>query len=330
MPLLVRPVPPYDLSTSCSVFAGGDPAVRIFRQGVYSQVIRIGERPVLIRVRDVGGDGDSLLAVDVLSGEDGGDVPGRDVEAAVSRLLNLNDDLGVFYRAVRDDPVLFRLTAGLSGLKISSSETIFESLVTTIIEQQIATGVARRIESRLVRRFGEEIRVGGSTFYAYPRPEDLLTAKPEEFRRCGLSSRKGEYIVNIARQVCDGTLDPATLGKKEDSGEIIRELCRIRGIGRWTAEFVLLRGLHRLDTFPADDLGIRRAIGRFYCPGEGVCSPDKAREIARSWGEWKGLAAYYLLFADQQAKAGPGGREGLRAERLSLTVRRSHSSSRGR
>jgi len=76
--------------------------------------------------------------------------------------------------------------------------------VTSIIEQQIATSVARKIESRLVRRFGEEVRVGKKTYCAYPRPEDLADASPAEFRECGLSARKGEYISDIARMVREG------------------------------------------------------------------------------------------------------------------------------
>jgi len=305
MPLLIHPVPPYDFSLSCSFFSGGDQAFRTFQQNIFSQVIRIGGGPVVIRIRDVGEEGDAVLAVDALPGEDSREASEEDLKRHISRLLSLDDDLEVFYQAVSDDPVLSSLTAALHGLKVPSSETVFEALVTSIIEQQIATPVARKIESRLVRRFGEEVRVGKKTYCAYPRPVDLADASPAEFRDCGLSARKGEYISGIARMVKNGALDLESSGSASDPDSFVRELCKIRGIGRWTAEFVLLRGLHRLDTIPADDLGIRRAIGRFYCPGEEVSSA-RAREIAGRWGEWKGLAAYYLLVAEKTPESGHG------------------------
>ena len=85
-----------------------------------------------------------------------------------------------------------------------------------------------------------------------------------------------------------------------DSEAIITELVKLKGVGRWTAELAILRGMHRLDAFPADDLGLRRSIAQRYQRG-GKISAEEARKIAEQWGEWKGLAAYYLLIADQMS-----------------------------
>ena len=83
----------------------------------------------------------------------------------------------------------------------------------------------------------------------------------------------------------------------EDAEEIIRELDAVRGIGVWTAELTMLRGMQRLDMFPADDLGIQRVISNYYCSGKSVKAAE-AREIAKGWGRWKGLAAFYLIVAE--------------------------------
>jgi DNA-3-methyladenine glycosylase II len=317
MPLLIRPIAPYDFSLSCRVFSGGDPAFRSFRNGIFSQVIRVRSDPVVIRIRDVGEEGDTVLAVDTFPGDESRNYCPGDVRRCISHLLGLDDDLNGFYRATEADPVLARINAAQFGLKMPSSETVFEALVTSIIEQQISTPVARKIESRLVRRFGEEVRAAGRTYYAYPRPEDLADADPAALRDCGLSARKGGYITSVACMVRDGTLDLESLEGRGDSDALIRDLCRIKGIGRWTAEFVLLRGLRRLDTFPADDLGIRRAIGNLYYPGEEV-SPARARGISRQWGEWKGLAAYYLLVADQHERKSKSRNRGTTRHERSL------------
>ena len=82
-----------------------------------------------------------------------------------------------------------------------------------------------------------------------------------------------------------------------DPEQIIAELDAIRGIGVWTAELTMLRGMQKLDALPADDLGIRRVISAYYCGGKPI-KTDEAREIAEAWGRWKGLAAYYLIIAE--------------------------------
>jgi DNA-3-methyladenine glycosylase II len=74
-------------------------------------------------------------------------------------------------------------------------------------------------------------------------------------------------------------------------------MVKIRGVGRWTAELTILRGLHRADAFPADDVGVRRFISQFYRKGEKI-STNEARVFAEQWGAWKGFVAYYLEVAD--------------------------------
>jgi DNA-3-methyladenine glycosylase II len=71
----------------------------------------------------------------------------------------------------------------------------------------------------------------------------------------------------------------------------------MRGVGVWTAELTLLRGLRRFDALPADDIGLRRVISHFY-RDDAKLSATEAREIASSWGEWKGLAGFYLIMAE--------------------------------
>jgi DNA-3-methyladenine glycosylase II len=226
--------------------------------------------------------------------------PGEQEQAGttISRILNLNDYLTPFYQAVRNDPPMRELTQRLRGLKPPTTPTVFEALADSIIEQQISLAVARTLEARLTKMFGDSLVVDGQTYYAFPVPECLASATSEQFRLCGLSSMKGDYIRSAAERIVKGELDLESLRNTMDSEAIITELVKLKGVGRWTAELAILRGMHRLDAFPADDLGLRRSISRRY-QRDGKISAGEARNIADQWGEWKGLAAYYLLIADQ-------------------------------
>ncbi len=87
---------------------------------------------------------------------------------------------------------------------------------------------------------------------------------------CGLSQRKAEYIWGAAKLIADGKLDLERLKNQEDPDKIISELDAISGIGVWTAELTMLRGMQKLDALPADDLGVRRVISRYYCGGKPI------------------------------------------------------------
>ncbi len=95
----------------------------------------------------------------------------------------------------------------------------------------------------------------------------------------------------------DGKLHLEQLKNQQDPERIIAELDEIRGIGVWTAELTMLRGMQKLDALPADDFGVRRVISRYYRHGKPIKTAE-AREIAKAWGRWKGLAAYYLIIAE--------------------------------
>src|SRR5690606_15013457 len=147
------------------------------------------------------------LAVDILSDDEVGENGRERAGNQVSLQLSLQDDLRQFYRAIRGDPLMTGIAQSLYGRTAPQSATVFEALVTSIIAQQISTRVARIAEARMVRRFGEQMEVGGMTYFSYPEPSDLAGGTIGDFRACGLSARKGEYIKNAAEMVAGGTLD---------------------------------------------------------------------------------------------------------------------------
>ncbi len=189
------------------------------------------------------------------------------------------------------------LSQRLYGLKNPTTPTVFEALSDSIVEQQISLNVAHTIENRLIKKFGKKLTLDEKTYYAYPTPQSTAKAKISELQTCGLSERKAQYLQGLAQLISEGKLNLERLKNSQSSEVILSKLDAIRGIGRWTAELTMLRGMQKLDSLPADDLGLRRVISTYYCGGKQI-EAEEAREIAKSWGRWKGLAAFYLIMAE--------------------------------
>ncbi len=292
------PVPPYNFDISASIFSGGDPEIRFYNNGLFRQTFcRSGMRFILEAESSGTVDNPGLLCR-ILSGSPELQDGMEPVKKFVGTIFNLDDNLVPFYEYVRDDPVMTGIIPHLYGLKPPTTPTVFEALVDSIIEQQISLSVAHRLQTRLIKMFGDTITCRDTTGYCYPTPERLAEADIPQFRATGLTNRKGEYIRDISAAIVSDEIDLEELRQENDTGEIIRYLRSIRGIGRWTAELTVIRGLHRLDAFPADDVGFQRIISRFYGDGRKI-KADETRNRAGQWGKWQGLAGFYLEMAEK-------------------------------
>jgi len=288
---------PFDFDLSCRIFSSGDKTIKKYSNNRFWQAFTIKDKTILLYIESVGSVDDPEIKVSVESDEELSRDILNSVPPTVHRMFNLGLDLHPFYEYIKSDPVLSPITSRLYGLKNPSTPTLFEALVDSIIEQQISLKAAHSIENHLIKQFGRSVHLYGQDYYSYPSPKDLGSLDLEELRSCGLSSRKAEYIRDLSLKIINKEVDLQSLQKMSTTSEMMEELIKIRGIGVWTAEMALLRGLCRLDVIPADDIGLQRVIGNFYGAG-GNISSEAVREIASSWGKWKGLASYYLIVAD--------------------------------
>jgi DNA-3-methyladenine glycosylase II len=279
------------------IFSGGDPQIRTYENGIFRQVLDIRGTAVLAEVFS-SGTTDAPELYSTIRPDDALSKSGEaDVRNKISSMFNITDDVSSFYQAMEKDSIMASLVSQLRGVKSPTTPTVFEALVDSVIEQQISLKAAHSIEKRLIRAVGSPLVIENMVYYGYPIPRNLAETPDQVFRTCGLTRRKGEYIRDISRQILSGVLDPVNFRVFTDTETIISELIKIRGIGRWTAELTILRGLHRPDAFPADDIGVRRFIARFSLNDKKISS-DEARSFAERWGAWKGFAAYYLEIAD--------------------------------
>jgi DNA-3-methyladenine glycosylase II len=195
------------------------------------------------------------------------------------------------------DPVLARIIEQVGPLEMAHRRERFQSLVRAIIFQQLAGRAALAIYQRFVKIIGRG---------RFPTPVQVIGASDEDLRLAGLSRGKTAYIRDLARHVRDGSLNFRRFAKMADE-EIISDLVRVRGIGRWTAEMFLMFNLRRPDVLPVDDLGFRSAVAKAY----GMSQLPTAKElssIGERWRPYRSAAVWYfwqstrLLTMDAAAK----------------------------
>jgi DNA-3-methyladenine glycosylase II len=180
------------------------------------------------------------------------------------------------------DPVLAELIRGIGPCRIRYSEPVFRSLARSIVFQQLNGKAAGTIFDRFERACG----AAGVTAEAVAR------LRPARMRAAGLSSRKSEYLKDLARHTIQGSLRFEELVHLPDEA-VVAELTRVKGVGVWTAHMFLIFALRRPDVLPTGDYGIRAAMRKVYSLPE-MPKPALMEEIARPWRPWTSVACWYL------------------------------------
>ena len=213
--------------------------------------------------------------------------------AALARLLGTETDLSTFYRLAERDPLLRTLAARFRGLKPPRFPTLFECVVNAIACQQLSLTVGIRLLNRLAKAHGTTPEDGA--LHAFPVPTRLAGLATETLRPLGFSGAKARSIVELAAGISAGTFDPSVIERLDDR-EALEALLRLRGVGRWTAEYALLRGLGRLHVFPGDDVGARNNLAR-WLDYRGPLDYARVQAAVRHWQPFAGFVYFHLLLA---------------------------------
>ena len=293
--MILKPKPPYNFSLRWELFSREMPNPDIYEQGVWRRALRLKSgRVVPVKVRSIGTVTRPRLEVLILLGI--GKRQKWELRDKLVWIFNTESDLTQLYSLMDTDPILARAKEELYGLKIFRYSTVFEGVVKSIIQQQVSLIASWYMISKLVKRFGGKIERGGETFYEFPAPASLAEATSRQLRGCGLSRKKAEYVKNFSERVASGEFDPE--GLKELPGQrIIEELRRFKGVGRWTAELVVVTSTDK-EALAADDLGARRVVSNHYFGGR-LISGDELREFAKRWGGLAEQVIYYLIYLER-------------------------------
>jgi DNA-3-methyladenine glycosylase II len=293
--LILRARAPFDFAATARFlrFSAAE-AVDTFAEGRYARAIHFGERLFLLTVESQGTPRRPVVNVKLAPEKLATPQIWDEAARVVRGIFSLEHDLAAWRAKLTRDPLMCRLEGEHRGLHLARWPTLFEALSTSILLQQIATSVAVTLRRRVVERFGERIEAEGKLFFAFPRAETLMRASVEELRALGLSNAKATCIIEVARACATGELNSASL-KREDNETIISRLSSLRGIGRWTAEWVLMLHLGRPDVFPAADLFLRGVIIKYYNRG-GAMNEREIRAFAQKrWGAFGSYSALYFL-----------------------------------
>jgi DNA-3-methyladenine glycosylase II len=228
----------------------------------YRRVLLMGDQPVEVSVSQSGPPETPELRVEACCVE-----PEIEVEAEVSEILaatltwmlRLDIDLTEFYGFAAHEPRLQALVQRFSGVKPPRFPNLFEALVNAIACQQLSLTVGIHLLNRLSQAFGEPFPEKTGPAHAFPKPRNLAGLQPQDLRDLGFSHNKARTIIALSQGLVAGDIGLKNLESLDDD-DAVKTLSLLKGIGRWSAEYVLLRGLGRTHLFPGDDVGARRKL----------------------------------------------------------------------
>jgi DNA-3-methyladenine glycosylase II len=288
----VRAVPPFRLDLTVWALRRRPRNLVDRWDGVtYRRVMVVNGRAMEVAVRQTG----ALTAprVEVMVTPAPRESDKRQLRRLLDRLLGLRIDLSAWYRTANRDPRLRALADRFRGVKPPMFPTVFETLVNAFACQQFSLEAGLTILNRLAAACGTSLETPSTVGHAFPEPEEMIRMSPEELRAIGFSRQKARALLDLAGAIAGQELNLESLARESDD-VIGQQLLQLRGVGRWTAEYALLRGYGRLQVFPGDDVGAQKRLARWLGRSRPLDYLGVARAVA-PWQPYAGLVYFHLL-----------------------------------
>lgn len=211
----------------------------------------------------------------------------------VREWFDLDTDLVPFYELAEKDLLLHTIIRSFYGLRKMGIPDLFEAICWGIIGQQINLSFAFTLKRRLVETYGKSVTIDGITYHVFPEPDTIAALSVEDMEELRMTVRKREYLIDVARLFVEGKLSKKALLQIGDHKKIEKRLVSIRGIGPWTANYVLMRCLHIPTAFPIDDVGLHNAV-KHALGVEQKPSRDELLKLTVGWANWESYATFYM------------------------------------
>ncbi|WP_421052357.1 DNA glycosylase, partial [Lysinibacillus capsici] len=257
---------------------------------IITKVIAIGEMLSLVQISVID---NQQMVVQFLNGSR--PIEKREREKIATYILewfDLDNDLTPFYEMANTDPLLQIPAQKFYGLRVIGIPDLFEALCWGVLGQQINLAFAYSLKRQFVESFGDSIEWNGKKYWVFPPYERIAQLEPTDLAAIKMTVKKSEYIIGIARLMACGELSKEQL-MKMNFKEAEKSLIKIRGIGPWTANYVLMRCLGFQTAFPIDDVGLINSIKTLRNMNQ---KPTKEEILALSipWKNWESYATFYL------------------------------------
>lgn len=271
----------------------------------YLRIFVINNLPVKMAVFSKRVMNESKFIVTLQVEEGNTDQLRKDAYLLLQKMLGLTIDLKFFYlfsdtMLTNQNNALRLLIEQYRGVKPPRFPSIFEALINAIACQQVTLDLGILMINRLAENFGMEFADEGVAFYAFPRPEDLASVSENDLRKLGFSCQKVLAIKELSTGIANQKIDLTHLEEMTDE-EAIRFLSSLHGIGRWSAEYVLLRGLGRVNIFPGDDVGAKNNLQKLFHMDKRPSYED-VQKMSSQWHPFEGLVYFHLLLDKLHAK----------------------------
>jgi DNA-3-methyladenine glycosylase II len=298
---LVQPIAPFRLDlTVWALRRRATNSIDQWNGTDYTRVLLVDDVPVKVGVSQQQKAPTPKLLVNVWSTAPIERLSSR-VGEVLRRMLGFDIDLTGFYTVAKSDTTLSALSQHFLGMKPPRFPSLFEAFLNAFACQQITLDVGMLLLNRLTATYGIKFADGQTVCSAFPRPEEIATASGESLRALGFSHQKARAMIELATALVHTQRDFSLL-EGMNNEEASTYLSPIRGVGRWTAEYVLLRGLGRLDMFPGDDVGAQKNLQRLLHLAEKP-SYGTIKAATSAWQPYAGLVYFHLLL-DNLSKKG--------------------------
>jgi DNA-3-methyladenine glycosylase II len=289
--LWLTPRPPFRLDlTAWALRRYTGNRIDLWRDGAYRRAFLIGGRRIEAEVRQHVGVKAPRLQLR-LRGVGADSTLHTGARVALARLLGLDCDVTAFHALAARDPRLAPLAARYRGVKPPRYADLFEALANAIACQQVSLAAGISVLGRLAAQL--DAGAGGAGPVVFPTPQTVLQTSAAELRAAGFSRQKAGYLQAAAEAIVCGALDENALAVLDDAA-LLRELARLPGIKRWSAQYVVLRGLGRLAVLPVDDIAAHKHLAAWLgLPARLDAAGMQA--LAARWYPHAGMVYFHLL-----------------------------------
>lgn len=302
---VILPKPPYNFQLSMNIFRYfNEENIDKFDGINYYRAIIINQIPFILKLSSIGTTTHPRIKATVFS-KSGIEIDTikKSIIEITNQIINSDLDLTKFYQYFSKDKIISPLCKNYYGLKPPRTPTIFEAIIIAILEQQVNLSFAIRLKNTLALKYGLHLSLNDINCLTFPKPQALFIASIDDIHSLHISRRKAEYIIDVSKLIINGELNLKDFEVLPNE-RIIDILTKIRGIGLWTAEYILVRGLGRLDAIPADDMALRNSLSSTFSGNGKKLSSNEVRKMSLRWGKYSGYVGYYFL-TDQRFKSNP-------------------------